>query len=889
MKISTAFFAFLVICLFVPLLGFGQAVGDYKTISTGTNSWTDVSKWARYNGSIWITAPAEGYPGQNTGTGKVSIVSGKFLISDAIPEPIAELEITSTAGNASLRFEDNNFTNSLMVNGNITIAAGKSFGLLDVDLINSVHELYCGGDIINNGIINFSTATDVCTVIFNGSTNQTISGGGTTTSFNLITINNTGSSGNNIVEVNSSVFTTASSFLTLTQGILKLSGTYSFSKLFFPIATYTIPVGAGIWLNNSNVTVPSQNETITLNGLLRITNGTFNIGTTPNTDLIYGNGAELIMEGGALDIYGFFYEATSGANLFFNMSGGTMTLGKRPSSANATYSEFDMRNNGSSFIMSGGNIIIEHANNGGGNAYRNAAGTFTITGGTIQFGSSLTYPGNKDDFTIEDGTVCPSIAIVDNATSVPTLSLNNPINVYGNITINAGTSLLGNNKSIFIYGNSSNVGNWTNDGTFTPGSAGVIFGSLNGVQTISGTTSTTFYNAEINGSGISLASNTSIDNLLALTSNNATLNNFDLTLNNASGLIGGSSTSYIVTNGTGRFNRTIGGGSSYLFPIGGSAYNPAILTWGGAPGATEISSNFNSTQLTNPSGLYSTIYGGVDPTLITTFLNNGYWDFTATGSPNAFDLTLVAEAVTNLGLNDSFHSIFQNTTTDPSGWADAGTSPIPTFISGTSIALQMSGVNSVGYFGIGRSDEYILPIVLVDFDGSNVGNANVLSWTTATELNNDYFTIERSLDGKNYEEIGTVNGAGQSSTLLDYEYTDAQPYLGTNYYRLKQTDYNGAFDYSNVISIKVNGNFEMGYPYPNPVVNNVSMNILSANSGITYLRIFDMTGREMYAEKIAVNEGMQTFAIDMTNFASGMYISEIEIDGISYRNTILKN
>ncbi|MBP7398806.1 MAG: T9SS type A sorting domain-containing protein, partial [Chitinophagales bacterium] len=75
---------------------------------------------------------------------------------------------------------------------------------------------------------------------------------------------------------------------------------------------------------------------------------------------------------------------------------------------------------------------------------------------------------------------------------------------------------------------------------------------------------------------------------------------------------------------------------------------------------------------------------------------------------------------------------------------------------------------------------------------------------------------------------------------------------------------------------------------PNPVVNNVSMNILSANSGITYLRIFDMTGREMYAEKIAVNEGMQTFAIDMTNFASGMYISEIEIDGVSYRNTILK-
>ncbi|MFZ1609568.1 MAG: hypothetical protein WAT52_00780, partial [Chitinophagales bacterium] len=829
MKLSTSFFAFLAICLFVPLLGFGQAVGDYQTAVGGAKNWSVATNWARWNGSTWITNPTEGYPGQGTGTGKVSILSGSVILDVAVPNPIGELDITSGAGANGVRFDDNNLTNSLTVTGDITIADGKTLGFRSTTGGNtSIHTLTIGGNLINNGTFDMNGADDI-EVTFNGTSNQTISDDGASlTDFNLININNTGAAGNNIVEITTSDLTSIANFLTLTDGIFKLSGTFTFSKQFFLDAAYTIPAGSGIWLNNSNVSALNQGSAIILDGLLRVTLGTYSVGNGVNKDISYGDGAELTMEGGTLDISGFLHGSATTNNITFTMSGGIITLGTTPGSFNNTYSVFDIRNIGSTFTMSGGSIVLQNANFGVGNAngYRNAASTFIITGGTLQFGNSLTNGGNKDDFVIADGTVCPSISIVDNATSVPTVTILNPINVYGNITINTGTSLLGNNKSIYLYGNSTALGNWTNDGTFTPGNAGVIFGSTFGVQTIGGTTSTTFYNADVNGLGVSLGINTNIDNFLALTSNNATLNNFNLTLNNAAGLPGGgSSSSYIVTNGNGRFIRTIGGVGTYDFPLGTStAYNPATMTWGGAPGATELSSRFVSTQLTGPDPFTSTVYGGSEPTTITTFLDNGYWDFTTPSSINSYTLTLVAEAVNNLGLNDSFHSIFQNIIPEDDGfnWDDAGTSPIPNFISGTSISLQMSGVSGVGYFGIGRSDEYILPIVLVNFDGSNVGNANVLSWTTATELNNDYFTIERSLDGKSYEEIGTVEGAGQSSALLNYEYTDAQPYLGTNYYRLKQTDYNGAFDYSNVISIKVNGNFEMGYPYPNPVVNNVS-------------------------------------------------------------------
>ena len=94
MKLSTSFFAFLAICLFVPLLGFGQAVGDYQTAVGGAKNWSVATNWARWNGSTWITNPTEGYPGQGTGTGKVSILSGSVILDVAVPNPIGELDIT---------------------------------------------------------------------------------------------------------------------------------------------------------------------------------------------------------------------------------------------------------------------------------------------------------------------------------------------------------------------------------------------------------------------------------------------------------------------------------------------------------------------------------------------------------------------------------------------------------------------------------------------------------------------------------------------------------------------------------------------------------------------------------------------------------------------------
>jgi hypothetical protein len=78
-----------------------------------------------------------------------------------------------------------------------------------------------------------------------------------------------------------------------------------------------------------------------------------------------------------------------------------------------------------------------------------------------------------------------------------------------------------------------------------------------------------------------------------------------------------------------------------------------------------------------------------------------------------------------------------------------------------------------------------------------------LEWVTKSERNNDYFSIERSEDGKIFETIKQINGAGNSTKKLHYDFTDYSPLRGTNYYRLKQTDYDGKSEYSKIITITI--------------------------------------------------------------------------------------
>ena|SRR6218665_374371 len=109
-----------------------------------------------------------------------------------------------------------------------------------------------------------------------------------------------------------------------------------------------------------------------------------------------------------------------------------------------------------------------------------------------------------------------------------------------------------------------------------------------------------------------------------------------------------------------------------------------------------------------------------------------------------------------------------------------------------------------------------LPIGLLSFNAEVLNSKVNLKWATATEQNNDFFTIEKSTDGVSFNEIATVDGSGNSSSTLEYSTEDPAPVDGLNYYRLKQTDFNGDFNYFHIASVDYKRGMFYSSVYPNP-------------------------------------------------------------------------
>lgn len=161
-------------------------------------------------------------------------------------------------------------------------------------------------------------------------------------------------------------------------------------------------------------------------------------------------------------------------------------------------------------------------------------------------------------------------------------------------------------------------------------------------------------------------------------------------------------------------------------------------------------------------------------------------------------------------------------------------------------------INGPASFGVAP-----LPISLLSFE-ANINEDKVeLKWVTASEINNDYFTIERSRDAKKWEELVTVEGAGSSTQLIEYFETDNEPQEGLSYYRLKQTDINGDFEYFNIVPVryKKNNSGEAAISlFPNPVSPGETVQLRFENIYDSELIVVlrDVKGQEYYS-KVVVN------------------------------------
>lgn len=162
-----------------------------------------------------------------------------------------------------------------------------------------------------------------------------------------------------------------------------------------------------------------------------------------------------------------------------------------------------------------------------------------------------------------------------------------------------------------------------------------------------------------------------------------------------------------------------------------------------------------------------------------------------------------------------------------------------------------------------------LPISLIAFDAYTKESAIEITWSTATEKNNHFFTIERSVDGVDFEIIGTTAGAGNSLTQTDYSFTDLHPLQGTTYYRLKQTDFDGQYEYFNTVSVTFYNEAELQI-YPNPATTELTIDFggLTAESSIQILNIYGQV-----VKSLSVWQAVQT--IDVSDLVPGNYLLTI--------------
>lgn len=169
-----------------------------------------------------------------------------------------------------------------------------------------------------------------------------------------------------------------------------------------------------------------------------------------------------------------------------------------------------------------------------------------------------------------------------------------------------------------------------------------------------------------------------------------------------------------------------------------------------------------------------------------------------------------------------------------------------------------------------NSSQTPLPIELMSFEAKVSDKIVQLSWRTATESNNAYFTVERSGNGTDWQSVTKIEGAGDSNELKEYQTVDYAPISGVSYYRLKQTDFDGSFSYSRIVSVQ--RSLEAISIYPNPTEDQIT--VIGTDSELSTFKVYDANGKNVTNMVKTLITGATSLVIDLSNLKSGYYILE---------------
>ena len=412
------------------------------------------------------------------------------------------------------------------------------------------------------------------------------------------------------------------------------------------------------------------------------------------------------------------------------------------------------------------------------------------------------------------------------------------------------------------------VGNWTNNGTFTPGSGSVIF-SGSTEQTLTKPGGETFYRLIINNSsatGVVLNNSATITDSLTLTDGilYASASNL-LTIANGARSDTGRSASFVH----GPLRKI--GNQAFVFPVGDSTVWARLEI--SAPSV--VSDEFTAQY-------FDTIYSDLSTDVS---LNNmsdfEYWTLDRNVGASNVTVKLYWEDMVRSGITDVVSGDLVVARYNGVDWTSESQLAITSSSPGD---VTSNTVSTFSPFTFGSLSGSVnpLPITLLDFTAGEEGQTVRVLWTTAIEINNDFFTVERSVDAVIFNKLTEIPGAGNSHSILNYSVVDDAPFSGVSYYRLKQTDFDGSFTYSNIALVNLEV-INLVNIYPVPAGGSLTVFVFSSIETNMGVEIIDIIGRKVLDADVALQEGKNEISLDISDIATGIYVLNIATESGQYK------
>jgi hypothetical protein len=338
--------------------------------------------------------------------------------------------------------------------------------------------------------------------------------------------------------------------------------------------------------------------------------------------------------------------------------------------------------------------------------------------------------------------------------------------------------------------------------------------------------------------------------------------------NNSPNPTTGAIINYLISGGStgkswvhGRIRRAINGtvGNNYSYPVGDATrYELMRMDISTAIDATQITGYFDENTATGTPSLMEAGY------TYSAVCLNGFWNLTPnTFSVGVYDIEIFPVGIICGGARPTFAKSPDGAGTwsfEGSAYVNAGKR------TGFTAFSDFSFINTVT----------LLPIELISFNAHAQENSALITWETVWEKENDYFEVEKSIDGKNFFSIGKLSGRGTSNQKTIYKLLDNEPSKGINYYRLKQVDFDGKTNYSKIVSLYFEAVADIFAVFPNPS-NGADINILlSANTNNELnISVIDALGRSVFTDA-QLYQGVKIQLKTNKEMAQGIYLVVVQ-------------